>query len=164
MCDRQFMFRVVVTACPVLVLAGCNRLDRPERQEVLGYVSIDGRPVASGRVVFRRTDGQRGMAVSAGVQDGLFELTRQDGPTPGQYTVEVELEPQLPFEIDDDVAFASHQAEMRVSSNNPWGESPGAATRLGEVEAAIVAGERNILDCVLRSATNEQRREPVRTR
>jgi|GEM_PF-3142114 len=94
-------------------LGGCGQ-SGPQRVAVAGTVQVDGQPLAAGTVQFIPTGDTRGQAASAAVKDGRFELPRVDGPLKGTQRVEVIVQKDIGFAIDDDAAFAKASQNGRV--------------------------------------------------
>ncbi|WP_165070745.1 hypothetical protein [Paludisphaera rhizosphaerae] len=69
-----------------LALTGCGERE-PERHPVAGKVSLDGKPLATGKVTFVPLDGPT--ASVAEVRDGVFQVDRASGPASGRYQVEI---------------------------------------------------------------------------
>jgi hypothetical protein len=67
-------------------LGGCGD-GGPERIAVAGKVSLDGRPLPTGKVTFVPLDGAT--AAVAEVRDGVFRAEGQAGPAAGRYQVEI---------------------------------------------------------------------------
>lgn len=131
----------VLLLFPLLALAaGCGR-SGPDLQPVSGLVTVNQRPLEAGRILFRPLDGTVGKATSAGIQQGEFTVTRQDGLVPGEYRVEIEAALDLGFEIDDDVAFAK-----RGRKPLPPNPVPPKFNRQSTLTASVAGGEVNILE------------------
>jgi hypothetical protein len=126
---------------PLLVLAvGCGR-SGPDLQPVSGLVTVNQRPLEAGRILFRPLGGTEGKATSAGIQQGEFTVTCQDGLVPGKYRVEIEAAVDLGFAIDDDVAFA--QRGRKPLPPNPV---PPKFNRDSTLTASVAPGDNNILE------------------
>lgn len=87
--------RLRATLLLVIVAAGCGR---PPQAIVRGSVTVDGRPVATGRIVFER-EGRAYMTTIS--PEGRYELQTGDRPgfVPGTYSVAV-LPPEPEFVAD----------------------------------------------------------------
>jgi hypothetical protein len=69
-------------------LIGCNRGPAsPTRGKLEGRVTLNGQPVAAGRIRFMAID-PNGMNVAAEIKDGQFSVPADQGPTKGKYRVE----------------------------------------------------------------------------
>jgi len=72
----------------VVMGAGCSRGPAPPRRGKLeGKVTLNGKPVASGKIRFLALD-PSGTNVVADIKDGTFVLPADQGPTKGKYRVE----------------------------------------------------------------------------
>ncbi|OJW26978.1 MAG: hypothetical protein BGO49_21790 [Planctomycetales bacterium 71-10] len=67
-------------------LVGCGD-PGPERHAVAGKVSLDGKPLPTGKVTFVPLDGAT--AAVAEVHDGVFQADGSTGPAAGRYQVEI---------------------------------------------------------------------------
>lgn len=86
---RSFLSRLLpLAAClgGLSSLAGCGD-EGPERVAVAGKVSLDGKPLPTGKVTFVPIDGPT--AAVAEVRDGVFRAEGADGPAAGRYRVEI---------------------------------------------------------------------------
>ena len=102
----------VVIACVAplaLTLAGCGDAG-PPRRAVAGSITLDGKPLPSGTIVFAPLDGVT--AAVADVTDGAYWIAPGKGPAAGRYQVEVRAEastgkriphPDLPGETIEEV-------------------------------------------------------------
>lgn len=77
----------IVPFTPALI--GCGD-PGPPRLPVAGSITLDGKPLASGSVVFAPLDGMT--AAVAEVKDGAYRVASSRGPAPGRYQVEVRAE------------------------------------------------------------------------
>ncbi len=114
--EKRFRNEVLrcLTCCLMCVcLVGCGQ-SGPERIAVSGTVLVDGQPLRAGSVQFIPAGETRGPAASAAVKDGKFELPANDGPLKGTQRIEVIVQKELPFAIDDDAAFAQASQNGRV--------------------------------------------------
>jgi hypothetical protein len=80
-----------LAALVLAALAGCGGGDALPREAISGTVSLDGRPLKEGVIQFMpavtTTDG--GTVAGGSILDGKFEVPRDQGPTPGQYSVTI---------------------------------------------------------------------------
>ena len=83
------MFRVVLPFLTGLILIlGCDRGPAaPKRGKLEGKVTLNGKPVASGKVRLFAID-PNGTNVAADIKDGAFSVPAEQGPTKGKYRVE----------------------------------------------------------------------------
>lgn len=71
--------RAALLLAAAMVLAGCGGgSSGPPLYEVSGTVMFDGKPVEDGRIVFRKTDGDK-RAFSGEIKEGSYELTTEAG-------------------------------------------------------------------------------------
>jgi hypothetical protein len=124
-------------ACALLwmcvVLAGCQRPSGPDRQPIVGEVTVNGRLLADGRIRFLPAE-KSGIGGSAGVKAGQYEIPRDEGLPPGEYRVEIEQAIDLGFPLDDDQAFAARGAKPL-----PTQRIPAKYNRESTLTATIVA-------------------------
>lgn len=103
---------VLVAAALCGCLTGCYRGD-PERVAVAGMVEVEGAPLGKGTVRFIPTSGSTGPAVVAGVEAGKFSVPRDKGPLTGDYRLEVQADPDVGFDVTDDLAYAAAQEKSK---------------------------------------------------
>ena len=91
------------------VPAGCGEAG-PLRRAVAGSITLDGKPLPAGTIVFAPLDGAT--AAVADVRDGSYRIGAGSGPAAGRYQVEVRAEaptgkrvphPDLPGETIEEV-------------------------------------------------------------
>jgi hypothetical protein len=71
-----------------VAVAGCDRAPAPpKRGKIEGKVTLNGKPVASGRIRLMAID-PNGTNVAADIKDGEFVVPADQGPTKGKYRVE----------------------------------------------------------------------------
>jgi hypothetical protein len=68
---------------------GCGAGDGLNRRAVSGDVSLDGRPLARGVLLFDPISTEASTAVGARIRDGRFAIPRREGPVPGRYAVRI---------------------------------------------------------------------------
>lgn len=100
-------------------VTGCYRGD-PDRVAVAGVVEVDGAPLGKGTVRFLPSSGSVGPVVVAGVEQGKFSVPRDKGPLTGDYRLEVAADPDVGFDVTDDLAYAA----AREKSKKPLSLSP----------------------------------------
>lgn len=83
---------LILPALISMAMGGCAAESGPERFEVSGTVTVDGRPLASG-IISMVPEGD-GPATGAEIADGRFQLTRERGPSRGPHNVRVTSQPQ----------------------------------------------------------------------
>jgi hypothetical protein len=70
------------------VVVGCNRGVMPPKRGALdGKVTLNGKPLASGKIRFMAID-PNATNVSADIKDGQFSVPKEQGPSKGRYRVE----------------------------------------------------------------------------
>lgn len=75
--------------------AGCGGVDDPlDRQPVSGKVTLDGQPLDQGSISFTPAAGAESGGVpnpgaTTAISAGAYELTSDNGPPPGHYTVRI---------------------------------------------------------------------------
>lgn len=89
----------------LLLAAGCSE-SGPPRAGIAGQVVVGGKPLAAGRILFLPMAPTEGPAASAGIVNGEYRLTAEEGPAVGRNRVEVEADLPLGFAIDDEQAYA----------------------------------------------------------
>lgn len=88
--DGYCQERSSVTLWPILMLlvcVGCGQ--ETNRLAVSGSVSWHGRALERGSIVFVPHAGHRGPKVGAEIVNGRYEIPAEQGPTAGDYRVEV---------------------------------------------------------------------------
>ena len=69
---------------------GCSRPDGLGRYPVEGVVTLDGKPLAQGLILFEPSPGSRsGTAVGTKIRTGTFAISAADGPVVGNYQVRI---------------------------------------------------------------------------
>jgi hypothetical protein len=87
-----------------LALVGCTdptkMVDTLPRKAVSGNVTLDGQPLAQGRIQFEPIEASQGTTVlaSADIMDGKYAIDRAMGPVPGKYKVSISSRP--PIKLD----------------------------------------------------------------
>ena len=94
----------------LLGLSACGDAG-PSRQPVSGTITLDGKPLAAGTVVFAPLDGLT--AATAEVRDGAYRIDRSAGPAPGRYQVEVRAEVPTGKQVLNPDAPSETMAEFR---------------------------------------------------
>jgi hypothetical protein len=80
--------RTILAILMLTAFAGCiSRSAPPKRGKLSGKVTLDGKPVASGRIKFFALD-PSGSNAAAPITNGDFSLSETEGPTKGKYRVE----------------------------------------------------------------------------
>ena len=82
--------RAALCAWLCLAVVGCGRDgSNPNRVRVSGKVTLDGQPAPAGTIVFVPL--KPGLLQAQGLiqDDGTFTIAEADGPSPGEYKVEI---------------------------------------------------------------------------
>jgi len=82
--------RVLGAACAgaMLLAAGCGR-SSPDRGSVSGEVTLDGKPLEQGGILFVPIEGTKGTVAGGQIVDGKYALSGEDGPAVGTNRVEI---------------------------------------------------------------------------
>jgi hypothetical protein len=90
---RKAGFRSAATGCWLLLATvalvsttGCGSGDPFERQPLKGFITWEGEPIQFGSIALEPAEGQPAGAM-ASIRDGVFEISREAGPSPGKYSV-----------------------------------------------------------------------------
>ena len=106
---RDAAWLMMIALVATSAASGCGE-SGPARRAVAGSITLDGKPLPSGTVVFAPLDGAT--AAVAEVSDGTYRLAPARGLAPGRYQVEVRAEaptgkrvphPDLPGETIEEV-------------------------------------------------------------
>jgi hypothetical protein len=73
---------------PMAAMLGCVGKD-PNRSAIGGNVTLDGKPVERGSIVFVATDGTKGAATGGQIEGGRYQIAGKDGAAVGWNRVEV---------------------------------------------------------------------------
>ena len=120
--------------------AGCGERG-PQRAAVEGTITLAGRPLAYGRVLFLPQPPAQGPAAAAVVREGRFQLDRREGPVVGPNRLEVEIERPVAFALDDEAAYARARGRVQPTVRQ--------ATPPQEQIVEIKPGQTNRLDISL---------------
>jgi hypothetical protein len=77
---------VTLAAALLASAAGCGS-ERIERRAVSGSVQLDGQPLAGGTIIF--TPLGQGPSAGGKIENGMFSLSKDRGPSLGKYRVEI---------------------------------------------------------------------------
>lgn len=91
----------------VLLATGCSKSSG--RLPVKGEVALEGKAIQSGSIVFYPL--QQGPKVGTKIKDGHYRFTRDNGPVPGRYKVEIYADDSDPFPLDDPRAFTDQMEQ-----------------------------------------------------
>ena len=75
----------------LLTLVGCADAG-PERVEVQGQVTLNGKPLEHGRILFVPAGNHRGPLTGTVIENGEFRISSIEGPTIGSLRVEIRKE------------------------------------------------------------------------
>jgi hypothetical protein len=131
---------LVSAVCLVAALAGCGK-SGPARAPIQGMVTVGGRPLAAGRILFRPLAPSTGTAASAAIKDGVYRLPAGEGPVVGPNRVEIEAGLHLGFALDDEAAYAKRGG--RPLPPNPI---PPQFNRQSQLVVEVKTGEENRYD------------------
>lgn len=84
--------RVLLCALLCGAALGCGSQDgpNPPRARVSGRITLDGQPAPAGTIVFIPAGPGQLQAQGLVQEDGTFVIEEADGPSPGQYKVEIQ--------------------------------------------------------------------------
>lgn len=85
----SFLNRNLLMLCCMLssvLLVGCGG---DGRLEVIGKVSVDGKPVEYGSISFKPINQTKGPTAGATIREGSYEVSADKGLFPGDYRVEI---------------------------------------------------------------------------
>jgi hypothetical protein len=112
-------------ALALTLAAGCARAPAPpKRGTIRGTVTLDGKPLANGKVRFIALE-VGGVNALAEVKDGGYELSESEGPAKGKYRVEFSVpkpgrrvpNPDIPGAWLEDEPVETLPARYHVESN-----------------------------------------------
>lgn len=94
----------------VMLLVGCSGAEYPgpPRYPVSGSVSLNGKPIEAGNITFR-ADGEATRSASGAIENGKYSIEEKQGPTEGQYTVEILGYEEVGELKDEDLGVATRQ-------------------------------------------------------
>jgi hypothetical protein len=96
-CYQSGAFAAAVAAGLLFAAGGCGRSQGgPQTYRVSGNVTLDGTPVESGRILFRKTDGDR-RPFAADITNGRYELQTEAG----KMAVEITASRLIPGKFDN---------------------------------------------------------------
>lgn len=109
-------FGFIAVTC--LAASGCG--GNSSRIAVEGEVTLGGEPISAGSIVFKPAFQEKGFQVGTKIVDGKYRFTRDDGPIPARYRVEIYEDEKNPFPLDDPQAFAEQMDKdpSKVLPNN----------------------------------------------
>ncbi len=95
---------------------GCSSQTDPfieTRQEVAGFVTLDGEPLKEGLIRFVPVEGTPGPKTSVKIENGTYLIESRYGPVAGTHRVEVESTDDGGFARDDETAL-KHLEENNI--------------------------------------------------
>jgi len=137
----------LVAAIALATAAGCGQAG-PARAPIQGKITVGGKPLAAGRILFTPVTPTKGPAASARITAGEYKLDKADGPIVGQNRVAVEGDLNLGFAIDDEAAFAK-----RGGKPLPPNPIPPAFNSQSTLTAEVKSGETNTFDVAIPNRT-----------
>jgi hypothetical protein len=109
-CDRPAFYPATAVLLLAGALTGCGASDPYERVAVSGSVTLDGRALEAGRIVFLPQEGVNGQQAVGTITDGRYEIAKESGPVCGPHKVQIFAELNLPYDIENAEAHAAHVA------------------------------------------------------
>jgi hypothetical protein len=103
----SLMGRRLVAPALLLALAGCAdptvTQDTLPRKAISGSVTLDGQPLAEGKIQFNPVEAKPGeSAVAVGdIKDGKYAIDRALGPVPGNYKVSISSVPSIKIDPNE---------------------------------------------------------------
>ncbi|WP_145172450.1 hypothetical protein [Gimesia aquarii] len=79
---------ILIFCCSVVCFVGCTKEKTFERTQVEGMVTLNGNPVEKGVITF--IPAGKGASAGAKIESGKFMIPKQQGPSPGDYRVEID--------------------------------------------------------------------------
>src|SRR3954447_17161329 len=87
---RGLFWRLSLAASVSLLLGGCGGPSGPRTMRVWGDVTLDGKPIEAGSIVFSPFENTGGGSVGGVVTRGQYDLAAADGPVAGgKYRLEI---------------------------------------------------------------------------
>ena len=87
--SRRASRRALIIGIAVLLAGtGCHR-GGLERNAIGGAVTLDGKALPSGGILFSPIKGTEGPVTGGAIEDGRYEIPRDSGPVTGWYRVEI---------------------------------------------------------------------------
>jgi hypothetical protein len=85
---------VVLLLASIVPSPGCGDSDElmGKRVRVFGAVTLDGKPLPAGAILFHSGEGEHQVSAVGYIEDGQFDIPEQDGPLAG--TARVEFRPK----------------------------------------------------------------------
>ena len=80
--------RLVLLPAVLLFLCGCSG-SKADRGAIHGAVTLNGKPLEQGSILFMPMEGTRGTVAGAEIKDGRYQLSATTGPAVGWSRVEI---------------------------------------------------------------------------
>jgi hypothetical protein len=138
----KHMQLTILAGILAVALTGCGE-SGPNRAPIAGQVTVGGKPLAAGRILFTPIAPNQGPATSARIAAGAYKLEKVDGPVVGQNRVAVEADLNLGFALDDEAAFAKRGKPL------PPNPIPPAFNSQSQLSVEVKAGDENKYDVVI---------------
>lgn len=140
---------VWIAGVAAVLLAGCGSADpRGPRVPVHGEVRLDGQPLLAGVILFHCGEGDDKLSAVGTIENGVYAITKQDGPLVGTVRVEFQAKPipQDQFEAAlDEAARTRKRPQLDVVAIPPrYGQS-------SQLTADVTLDGNNQFDFDLRS-------------
>jgi hypothetical protein len=132
-------------------LVGCGE-SGPVRAPVVGQVTVGGKPLAAGRILFTPIEPNHGPAASSRIINGEYKLSKEEGPVVGENRVEVEADLPIGFALDDEAAFAKRGKPL------PPNPIPPAFNTESTLAVEIKAGDVNQYDITIPASRQSVRK------
>ena len=128
--DISMRTSLALFVCLILGSLGCSsRTSAPDMHIVHGTVTFDGKPLETGRILFRQTEGD-GRAYSTEIVEGSYTLEVKEGPT----LVTITASRLIPGKFDNSNGTPEQMGEMYI---------PAKYNRKTELNALVTPGGKN---------------------
>lgn len=121
---------LALAVCLLLGSVGCSSsTSGPDMHVVQGTVTFDGKPIETGRILFRQTEGD-GRAYSTEIVEGTYKLEVKEGPT----EVAITASRLIPGKFDNSNGTPEQMGEMYI---------PAKYNQKTELNALVESGSEN---------------------
>jgi len=160
MFPRTLYMQFVVTVVLIAVASGCGGEAGPKRYAVQGTVRLDGKPLRAGTIRFIPRAPTKGPATVAPIADGAYSIPSHGGAVAGSHRVEIESRVDLPFEIDDERAYAQMYAQSKTLRRQKLPQQPVPAeyNHQSRLTATVTGDSDNTFDFDLKLASRANTR------
>lgn len=100
---------IAVCGLGLLLLAGCGQAS--QRADLEGTVTLDGKPLAEGRIKFIPQPDTGGPSAGAKIAEGRFSIARAKGIFPGMFRVEITASRKTGRKVENPIAPGNFFAE-----------------------------------------------------